>query len=83
MPKQFQHIVSVEGKGAFPIDMLRYDGVTPRHESDSSKIGAYGAIDADSAVVVELFCLAEKGWLPTYERWKSFRWKVVGHEIKN
>ena len=68
--------ITVEGKHAFPLDMLRYDSATPRSSEDvdiirkSLEIGMEG-----SPYRVEL--LMHTRTKPTVDRWKSFRWAVI------
>ena len=72
---------TVEGAFAFPIDMLRYDGAWPEHETDSAIIegtlaphGSRPKSDRHDNVQVELRSLRE----PTPQRWESFMWRVAG-----
>ena len=89
MAKNFRHIVKVKSKGTigctFPIDMLRYDGLHPRSEEDSGKIeraiGRFGVPPARESAIIELVKDAPKNWSPTKDRWNSFVWRVVDHEI--
>jgi len=89
MARQFFHIVTVAPRGNFccdfPIDMLRYDGLSPYQETDSSEI--YRAIQGHYAhdgneLKVRLVRIAEKKWKPTLGRWDSFLWQVVAHEMR-
>ena len=61
----------VEGKGEFPLDMLRYDRCWPAHELDSNLIGS--VVHAQLKRVVGLVGLK----LPTEARWASFGWRVI------
>jgi hypothetical protein len=79
-------IFTVEGKGTFPIDMLRYDACYPASEADS-----YATM---WDVVNEGYALrrvtlkhrvskdANLHHYPTEDRWKSFMWKVVPGSIE-
>ncbi len=58
----------VKGSGFFPVDMLRYDRVTPTTEEDSAVCEGFGA---DREVNV-------RGQGCTPKRWQSFGWTVVG-----
>ena len=63
---------TVEGFGAFPTDMLRYDNAFPHSESDSSDV------DAHNHRTVQLVAIHDsRAWRPTYRRWESFGWKVI------
>lgn len=68
--KQLEY--AVEGRGDFPIDMLRYDRARPATERDARKITNSfipGAIDKQTIRVVGERC--------TTKRWASFNWTVV------
>lgn len=67
---------TVEGTGLFPFDMLRYDSCWPEHESDSAVID--GTVRRGSSNGAVSVMLLSKNPSPTYERWLSFGWKVVG-----
>lgn len=62
-------VVEVTGKGPFPIDMLRYDRLTPLTESDSAFIikTFWGGPQAATTVHVV-------GERLTKDRWESFGW---------
>jgi hypothetical protein len=63
-------IYTVSGRGRFPDDMLRYDGVTVESryaESPEQEVGFYFG-DVRSVVVSGRGC--------TPERWRSFGWSV-------
>jgi len=89
--KLYTHHVKVRPIGNFtcdfPIDMLRYDGLCPLHETDSAKIsdcfghGSRTGSLIEDDFVIELMKRAEKFWKPTEARWQSFLWLVVGHEV--
>jgi hypothetical protein len=70
----FTTILIVEGSGAFPIDMLRYDRCVPFDERDS-----YAITDEDSDTTrrVWLIRYAIEEQRLTPDRWKSFTWRVV------
>lgn len=66
--------LTVEGSGAFPIDMLRYDHCWPASEIDS------GRMDRDwggEMRQVQLFTDQHRHWQPTVDRWRSFTWRVL------
>ena len=68
----------------FPIDMLRYDGVSPNSEADSGEINRsfnsrrYGSENKEPIVVtVKKLSHGSKKWLPESARWESFGWEVI------
>jgi hypothetical protein len=66
----------VEGTGAFPIDMLRYDACYPATEGDSHIITATmhrGGVTANTVTLKT----ADPKRPPTVERWRSFGWTLV------
>lgn len=69
--RRFIYDFTVEGRGDFPCDMLRYDECFP--------VDAASAMEIQSAVServrVKLRTMKVGG--PTPARWESFRWKVV------
>lgn len=90
MAKEYSHTVVVEPSGSmvfpFPIDMLRYDRLTPKREVDSGLISHILEHRTSKrgrereALQITLTRQAHKNWIPTYERWKSFSWTVVDHK---
>lgn len=64
----------VEGKGCFPVDMLRYDNAWPATSDDAATIGSLlsGDIPPGHLTQVEL-----RGARCTPGRWQSFGWKVI------
>ena len=60
---------TVEGKGSFPIDMLRYDAAYPAREEDSYQI-AYDERGLRKVNLTSYFA-------PTPGRWESFMWRVL------
>ena len=82
MAKERQHVVTVQGGGEFPVDMLRYDRLAPYSESDSYAI-AESIREGTGKRTVQVTRYAEARWTPTVGRWESFGgWKVVGHDIR-
>jgi hypothetical protein len=68
---------TVEGSGAFPFDMLRYDCCWPENESDSPNVGLmYDTTEYIKTRRITL--LSDNQQVPTDSRWKMFGWKVVG-----
>jgi hypothetical protein len=74
MPKIRETIFTVEGRGPFPFDMLRYDQCWPVSEGhDSPKLGGdYGA------ELRRVVLKTNANMAPTPARWDSFCWTVVG-----
>jgi len=72
----------VEGSGAFPFDMLRYDHAWPDKEgSDSYQLGlTYEHGDAYFAKR-RVALITDSTFAPNVERWKSFNWRVVEQEV--
>ena len=70
---------TVEGRGAFPVDMLRYDSCWPAGPDDADRIGY--APDADRrTVTLKRVTDASKHAMHlvvTADRWRSFGWAVV------
>jgi hypothetical protein len=65
---------TVEGRGVFPFDMLRYDLCWPASESESNRLDLYSLPqDAISQRRIHLRGLKP----PTAARWRSFGWEVV------
>ena len=73
-PLRYQHILEVEGQGAFPIDMLRYDGAHPASEQDSA---AAFVVGKETRRVRVVHYSETPNWKPEYGRWQSFGWRVV------
>lgn len=64
---------TVEGKGEFPLDMLRYDRCWPATGSDANRI--------DTSLVPGVAPSRQVGLcgliVPHIKRWQSFGWRVV------
>ena len=70
-------MITVEGMGEFPYDMLRYDGCYPRTEADSAELSRHST----RRRIVQLIAERQPGEpLATPERWESFNWRVIGTE---
>lgn len=68
----------VEGRVAFPIDMLRYDRSTPRSERDSYAIERMTRERRSSiAQRIEL----QGSNAPAEKRWESFGWRVSSVQV--
>lgn len=64
---------AVEGRGTFPVDMLRYDRCWPAATSDAQAImPASLEFTAQKRRVV-----LRSHFTPTVGRWNSFGWRVV------
>lgn len=65
----------VEGRGPFPVDMLRYDASWPVREAEDSYqgIGLREPECYEGTRVVRLRTIRPK---LTEERWRSFGWKI-------
>ena len=64
----------VTGRGPFPVDMLRYDRVSPSSEADSYAMGCEIGADHGTRTVEVM----GRGCTPA--RWLSFLWAVVVDE---
>ncbi len=70
--------ITVEGRGPFPIDMLRYDDCTPATQVDAGKISRSVDMTArKEPVQVNLHRFSVDGTRATAARWASFGWTVV------
>jgi len=72
--KVFFFRVTVEGRGEFPTDMLRYDRCFPASERESYQLDRRGELRKVELTSVHSTHL----WNPTEARWNSFGWRVVG-----
>ena len=62
----------VRGKGAFPLDMLRYDKCYPLKESFSRDFR-----DGRTDTVIDVLLRVDMDRSLTPDRWKSFGWEIV------
>jgi hypothetical protein len=77
MAIKLQHFV-VEGGGAFPMDMLRYDGCHPYTSDDVAAICVQPGDEGYGIRKVKLSrYVFKKADQPTFGRWLSYKWKVV------
>ena len=75
---------TVKGNGAFPVDMLRYDGCFPRTTEDAIKLCADSHDRLERREVTLIMPVDSKDRMPTTGRWNSFCWTVSNIEfIKN
>lgn len=73
---------TVKGRGAFPIDMLRYDRCTPASETDSFVIRrSYESGGREFSVRIQRDGVG-RSWKPCVERWRSFNWEVVENSLE-
>jgi hypothetical protein len=66
MKKSHEFVVTVQGSGIFPFDMLRYECAYPKRSEDAKAIGSCGTR-------VVTLVMPEN---PTNARWESFGWQV-------
>jgi hypothetical protein len=66
---------TVEGKGIFPADMLRYDCCWPVTTNDAIRMVFTAPFSVQKLRQIHLMTNAENR--PTVGRWESFGWKVV------
>lgn len=69
------HTFSVEGRGSFPVDMLRYDQCWPTSEVDASHVMA--TFERRTGVREARIVFLTGLTTPTDGRWESFGWRVV------
>ncbi len=75
MESRMLHTFTVEGKGHFPIDMLRYDECFPNDQNSAAAIA--NSQWGDGNVKIHLAAWQPKRWKPTEKRWESFLWKII------
>jgi hypothetical protein len=68
-----QHTFIVEGRGEFPLDMLRRDEAFPR---DTESAHAIATPDSPKAAPRRVR-LGTHGFGPNLDRWLSFGWTVI------
>ena len=73
---------TVEGRGEFPLDMLRYDRCFPRTGVDVEMMERPPEV-LNSPRCVTLVALARDWifWQPTLDRWLSFGWRVIDVQV--
>jgi hypothetical protein len=76
----YSHTFIVQGRGAFPMDMLRYDHCYPADTGGAQLIAesweAPRPGSQDRAVTL-MATTTHKTWEPTKARWNSFGWGVI------
>jgi hypothetical protein len=79
MPKNVSTKFTVEGRGPFPIDMLRYDAAHPYQTQDAFAIAdSFDTSDGYKPWEVQLITAQWNG--PTSARWASFMCRVTKEE---
>lgn len=74
----YSTLFTVEGRGPFPIDMLRYDCCHPNRPEDAEKImDSYGDRPRKAYTVQVVRTHPQRHWMPTTGRWESFGWVVT------
>lgn len=76
MAKRYKFRYTVEGRGEFPFDMLRYECSYPASEQESRLLTSQASIRAGRRSVALVHFDTWKGWTPAEDRWKSFLWRV-------
>jgi hypothetical protein len=71
MAKVKTTFITVEGRGRFPLDMLRYDHCWPYTTVDSARMAP------DVREKRKVVLLTNSPNAPTPRRWFSFNWTVV------
>lgn len=64
---------TVEGRGQFPLDMLRYDACYPADSDTVSQIDA----EDEPGKRRRVRLLTSRDTPPTSDRWSSFGWRVI------
>ena len=71
----YEFSYTVNGRGRFPMDMLRYDHSTPYSSADAARIEA--TFDSPMGVPIGITLVKvtnDKDWKPCVDRWASFLW---------
>ena len=72
----------VEGRGEFPIDMLRYDACYPNTEEDAGLIAMSDHRPHQNQIRIVISRLVgAKNTPPTVGRWASFGWRIVHDSV--
>lgn len=74
---------TVEGRGQFPADMLRYDACWPYREAgDSSGITMSAELNGEAYFAKrQVTLITDNQHAPTVGRWQSFGWRVISQEV--
>lgn len=71
-------VYTVRGRGAFPIDMMRYDRSYPYSEENSIRIQkSLTNVEREEFEVTLIRLNAPSNWNPGAVRWSSFCWTVI------
>lgn len=77
------HTFKVNGKGLFPMDMLRYDRCYPAGPESVAAIvqrtSADGLSQPERRDAVLCHVTSDRHWKPEDGRWTSFGWEVHAH----
>lgn len=68
---------TVEGKGEFPFDMLRYDQCWPADSESAGAIATPETLETYRAKRRVRLNVVKPSRAPTVDRWASFMWKLV------
>ena len=83
--RKYKYTYIVEGKVAFPVDMLRYDSSFPDREGEFGSSVIENSVNHDteglSLVILGTWQDGES-WKPSEGRWNSFGWQVVSDTVK-
>lgn len=79
--KKYIHRFTVAGAGKFPLDMLRRDHCWPACETDAAIASYEGGLNGERRVTLS-HGVDRYLWHPTYDRWASFGWDVVKHDME-
>ena len=71
-------VFTVEGRGPFPLDMLRYDCCWPRTGNDVSLVSNSVIVRGIEGRRIALVSTRK----PTLDRWTSFGWNVLDCETR-
>lgn len=72
------HIAKVQGRGTFPIDMLRYDRCSPFRESDSAMMDGHQGERTVEVIAIREGANRNANYRPfCAERWQSFGWRII------
>lgn len=79
MAKVTEHRFTVRGGGAFPLDMLRYNSCWPARGVDV--VALHRGMGQPHRATAAREVTLEGVDVPTNDRWESFGWTVISHEI--
>ena len=80
---KYVHIAEVSGNGAFPEDMLRYDGAAlcdhAQQEEPTDDFGRYTYRPKEPVLIYHLSTTQKPLWTPA--RWASFAWRITPKQV--